>query len=129
MPPSPEQAWTFLPLGYLLTIAVETPVLVYGLSRRLALRDRLIAALWLTACTYPIVVVVLPPLVWAPLGRGWYLLAAETFAPLTECVLFRIAYGAGDSRLSLWRDYGVIVAANLAAFAAGEMLTALGAWG
>ena len=44
--------------------------------------------LWLTACTCPVVVLVLPVL---PEGatRAAYLLAAELFAPAAECLLFR----------------------------------------
>jgi hypothetical protein len=87
-----------------MTVAIETPILLIGLSRRHSLRDRFIAGLWLTACTYPIVFIVLPPLVWTHYGRAWYLVFAETFAPLAECVLFRLAYGPGDSRLAQWRD-------------------------
>ena len=35
----------------------------------------------------PIVVLVLPPLLWQPFGRTWYLVVAETFAPVAECLL------------------------------------------
>ncbi|MEQ8790608.1 MAG: hypothetical protein RIC55_30200 [Pirellulaceae bacterium] len=122
MSPTPQEAWAFLPWGYLLTVLLEAPILLVGLSRRLSWRERLAAGLWLTACTYPIVVVVLPPLLWQPYGRGWYLLVAETFAPVAECVLFRLAYGAGRSRAVLWRDFAVITAANLVSFGAGELL-------
>ena len=104
---------------------IEIPVLMIGLSRRHAWRDRLIAGFWLTACTYPIVVLVLPPLIWAPLGRGWYLVVAEIFAPLAECVLFRLAYGTSEQRSADYRDYAVIIVANLASFGLGELLHAL----
>ena len=52
--------WAFLPIGYLFTIAIETPVLLVGLSRKVTLKQRLCCGIWLTACTYPIVVLVLP---------------------------------------------------------------------
>ncbi|HUR98004.1 MAG TPA: hypothetical protein VMZ26_08080 [Pyrinomonadaceae bacterium] len=52
--------WFFLPFGYLLTILIETPILVAGLPRKLSLRQKLLCRIWLTACTYPIVVLVLP---------------------------------------------------------------------
>lgn len=115
--------WLFLPLGYALTVAVETPVLLFGLSPRHTPARRLLAGLWLTACTYPVVVLVLPVLLeGAP--RAAYLLAAETFAPAAECLLFRAAFCSGDrakgSRAG--RDFAAIVAANLASFAFGEML-------
>jgi hypothetical protein len=57
---SPAELWRFLPLGYLFTILIETPVLLIGLSRRHSIRQRLFAGVWLTACTYPIVVLVMP---------------------------------------------------------------------
>ena len=91
--PDIAATWSFLPWGYALTVLVELPVLLIGLSPRHSLRRRIVAGFALTACTYPIVVIVLPPLVWTPFGRGWYLLVAEIFAPLAECLLFRAAYG------------------------------------
>ena len=84
-----ERLWLFLPLGYALTVAVETPVLLFGLSPRHAPARRLAAGLWLTACTSPVVVLVLPVLLeGAPPAA--YLLAAELFAPAAECLLFRL---------------------------------------
>jgi hypothetical protein len=52
----------FLPLGYVLSILVETPVLLIGLSPTHSLAAKLFAGVWLTACTYPIVVLAMPPL-------------------------------------------------------------------
>ena len=114
-----NEAWRFLPVGYALSVAVETPVLLIGLSSRHSWRRRLFAGLWLTACTYPIVVLVLPALVPA---RIPYLIVAETFAPMAECALFYAVFhdGRGWCEPSLWRDLGVIVLANLASFGFGE---------
>ncbi len=113
--------WRFLPVGYLFTVVLETPVLALLLSPRHPLRRRLFAGLWLTACTYPVVVLVLPPL-FADSSRTAYLAVAETFAPAAECLLFWLAFGrekaAGGS--SLWRDFAAITAANLLSFLAGE---------
>ena len=50
---SSSALWRFLPLGYLLTILIETPILLVGLSKRHPIKRRLLAGLWLTACTYP----------------------------------------------------------------------------
>src|SRR4051794_21252183 len=58
----PSELLRFLPFGYLCTIIIETPVLLAGLSREISLKQRLFAGVWLTACTYPIVVLVLPML-------------------------------------------------------------------
>ena len=121
--PSPPELWRFFPIGYLVTIAVEIPVLIVGLSNRHPLKRKLMAGMWLTACTYPIVTLVLPLLL-ARYSRATYLLIAETFAPIAECILFWLAFGSKSEqwRMSMWRDFGVIVLANLASFGAGELL-------
>jgi hypothetical protein len=125
-----EDLWLFLPFGYLFSVAIETPVLVFGLSPRHTLRRRLFAGLWLTACTYPIVALVLPAL-FEGTSRAAYLVVAETFAPAAECALFWLAFGERSElgRRSMWRDFAAIVAANLASFAAGEVLGAFGWFG
>ena len=117
-----EDLWLFLPVGYLFTVLVETPVLLFGLSPRHPLRRKLLAGLWLTACTYPVVVLVLP-VVMSSAPRWAYIAAAETFAPVAECALFGAAFGV---RPGAWRDFAAITAANLASFGAGEALYALG---
>ena len=113
---SPLELWRFLPLGYLFTIAIETPVLFFGLSHHHSKRQRIAAGIWLTACTYPIVTLVLP-LLFENYSRAAYLVVAETFAPVVECILFWLAFG----KRTTWRDLGVIVLANLASFVAGEI--------
>ena len=120
---SPIELWHFLPLGYLLSILIETPVLLVGLSAQHPMRRRLLAGIWLTACTYPIVTLVLP-LVFVKSSRAVYLIVAETFAPVAECVLFWLAFGneAEVGKASMWRDFAAIVIANLASFGGGEVL-------
>ena len=127
---SPSELWRFLPLGYLLTILIETPILLIGLSKRHPFRRRLLAGIWLTACTYPIVVLVLP-LLFADSSRALYLVVAETFAPVAECVLFWLAYGKAEEvgKRSMWQDFCVIVTANVASFVAGEILNGYGWFG
>ena len=114
---SPFDLWLFLPVGYLLTIAIETPILFFGLSSHHSKQRRILAGLWLTACTYPIVTLVLPLFLWEQ-GRGVFLLVAETFAPVAECLLFWLAFG----RETRWRDFAVIVIANVASFVLGEVI-------
>ena len=127
---SPYFLWRFLIPGYLLTILIETPVLLIGLSKRHSIKRRLIAGVWLTACTYPIVVLVLPPL-FVNTSRATYLVVAETFAPVGECILFWLAYGERTQlgKLSMWRDFATIVVANLASFGLGEVMNAYGWFG
>lgn len=120
-----EDLWHFLLFGYLLTVAVETPVLVLFLARQHTPQRRIFAGLWLTACTYPIVVLVLP-LLFANSSRAAYLLVAETFAPTAECALFYLAFGGQGSGGVTRRDFAAIVAANLLSFLAGEVLGAYG---
>lgn len=135
MPPAPHDLWLFFPLGLALSIALELPVLLVGLSRRHSPRRRVLAAIWLTSCTYPIVFLVLPELIWRPLGpRGElpYVIVAETFAPLAECLLFWWAYIrkandrdaalSGESRLGTAKDMAAIIAANLCSFLLGGYL-------
>ena len=114
---SPWELWHFFPLGYLLTIAIETPVLFFGLSAHHSKLRRIGAGVWLTACTYPIVVLVLP-LLMIDQPRSVFLMVAETFAPLAECALFWLAFG----KEATWRDFAVIVVANLASFLIGEVV-------
>jgi hypothetical protein len=114
---SPWELWHFLPIGYLFTIAIETPILFFGLSNHHPKQRRIMAGLWLTACTYPIVVLVLP-LLFVNSSRALYLAVAEIFAPVAECLLFGLAFGKQARR----RDFGVIVIANLASFLAGEII-------
>lgn len=124
------ELWWFLPFGYLVTVAIETPVLLYALSARHPTRRRLLSGLWLTACTYPVVVLVLP-LVFGSSSRFAYLVTAETFAPVAECALFWTAFGERDElgRASMWRDFAAITAANLLSFALGELLNVYGWFG
>ncbi|MDX1944192.1 MAG: hypothetical protein SFU86_02195 [Pirellulaceae bacterium] len=126
MPPEPADLWTFLPLGYMLSVALETPVLLVGLSRGHSLARRIFAGFWLTGCTYPIVVLVMPLLIWRPLGEAGYVpyvVIAEIFAPAAECLLFWLAFWRGNpaagSRGELIRDMAAIIAANLVSFLGG----------
>ena len=120
---SPSDLWRFLVIGYPFTILIETPILVLGLSKRHSLKQKVFAGVWLTACTYPIVVLVLP-LMFDSTSRAIYLSVAETFAPVAECVLFWLAYGRSEElgKRSMWQDFTTIVIANLASFLGGELL-------
>jgi len=127
---SPSDLWRFFPIGYLFTILIETPVLLIGLSKRHSIKRRLFAGIWLTACTYPIVVLVMYPLL-VNASRAVYLTIAEIFAPVAECILFWLAYGKSDEvgKRSMWQDFATIVIANLASFLGGELLSAYGWFG
>ncbi|HQU93244.1 MAG TPA: hypothetical protein PLK77_13145 [Pyrinomonadaceae bacterium] len=111
--------WYFLPFGYLLTILIETPILLLGLSAEVSFKQRLLCGIWLTACTYPIVVLVLPTIFYGE-PRWLYLAVAETFAPAGECLLFLLAFRGREVE---WvRSFVAILIANLASFGVGEVL-------
>jgi hypothetical protein len=122
--------WTFLPIGYLLTILVETPVLIVGLSRRVTLKQKILCGIWLSACTYPIVVLVMPML-FADWQRWQYLTVAEIFAPVAECVLFWLVFRRrGILNNRDWVEcFVAIVVANLASFGVGEIFNYYGWFG
>lgn len=115
--------WFFLPFGYLVTILIETPVLLFGLSRKLSIKQKMLCGIWLTACTYPIVVLVLPT-VFFGLPRWQYLTVAEIFAPVAECAIFWLAFRSKDLlAVTDWlQSFAAIVIANLASFGMGEVL-------
>ncbi len=117
--------WYFLPVGYLATVLIELPLLVFLLPKEIGVRSRIACGFWLTACTYPIVVLVLPALM-SEFSRQSFLIVAETFAPVAECLLFWAVFrGAGSLDLKGWvRSFLVILIANLASFGIGEMLNA-----
>lgn len=110
-------------VSYLITVCIETPILLVFLSQRHPLSRRFFCGLWLTACTYPVVWFVLPPWIDPSVNRVLYLTVAETFAPAAECLLFWLAFRdeLGGSRSSWLRDFAAIIAANLASFGFGEI--------
>jgi hypothetical protein len=119
--------WAFLPVGYLLTILIETPILLIGLSPRHSLQRKFFAGWWLTACTYPIVVIVLPQFFdMTSEEPNWlYLAVAETFAPVAECALFYLTFiqpevKQGTNKVGATiRDLAMVTLANLASFGFG----------
>ena len=122
--------WYFLPFGYLVTILIETPILFFGLSRKLTVRQKFACGVWLTACTYPIVVIVLPA-IFLGQSRALYLIVAEIFAPVAECILFWLVFRTkGLLETGDWiRSVIAIVVANLASFGIGEIFGAFGWFG
>ncbi len=105
-------------LGYVATVLIEIPVLWFGLHPSHRPGVKLFAGFWLTACTYPIVVLVFPQLIAIGEHRTLFLLVAESFAVVAECVLFSLLTNTGKSTRG--RDWAAIIAANLASFGIGE---------
>lgn len=107
--------WRAMAAGYLLTVLIETPVLAAGMPAR-SWRDRLIAGVWLTAVSYPLVWLVVPAFLDPTAQRFAYLAVAETLAPLVECAAFHFGFGKATPR-----ELAAIVLANLTSFLAGEL--------
>ena len=109
---------------YLITISIETPILLLGLSPRHSIGRRLFCGVWLTACTYPILWLVLPPLFDMEKQRWLYLLIGETFVPIAECAIFWAAFGSREEWNTrwMWRDLITITLANLASFGFGMVM-------
>lgn len=105
-----------------LTIAIETPLLLIGLSAGHSWRVRLAAGAWLTSCTWPPLVIVLPAFIDPVSQPAWYLGVGESCVVLAECLLFQAAFGKGSGRAA-WRDRSAIVMANLASFGIGLAIT------
>ncbi|MFL6373347.1 MAG: hypothetical protein ACJ73D_01650 [Pyrinomonadaceae bacterium] len=97
----------------------------YIIPRKVPIRQRLWLGVWLTACTYPIVILVLPA-IFDGVSRASYLFVAEVFAPVGECTLFWLAYRKDQTLTSSdWaRCLAVIILANLASFGGGEIINA-----
>src|SRR5438552_1759914 len=114
--------------AYLITIAIETLILLVVLSPRHSIGRRLFCGVSLTACTCPFVWIVFPQFFDPGSHRLQYLLVAETFAPVGECAIFWVAFGVREEwgRWSMWRDFLIITLANLASFGAGEWLNEMG---
>jgi len=124
------ELWYFLPFGYLITILIETPILLIGLSPKVSFKQKLLCGVWLTVCTYPIVILVMPSLMFG-FPRWQYLTVAEIFAPVGECVIFWIAFrGKELLETADWvRCLIAIVFANLASFGIGEIINYYGWFG
>jgi hypothetical protein len=120
--------WSLMLKAYLITISIETPILLVGLSPRHSYARRLFCGVWLTACTYPILWLVLPAFLDPGNQRFLYLLVGETFVPIAECAIFWAAFGTHEELGTrwMWRDLITITVANLASFGIGEWINQMG---
>lgn len=109
--------------GYAITVAVETPILCALLSKKHSLRRRVLAGVWLTACSYPFVTLCFPFL-FDQETYIWYVITSEVFAPLSECALFWFAYNRKPpaSAETVFRDCMAVLAANVASCLVGFLL-------
>lgn len=117
-----------LVVGYTLTVAIEIPILFALLSPSHSRKSKLIAGFFLTACSYPLVVFVMPR-IFNPLVEGLlYKSVTETIVPIVECAVFWLLFTrrqkilAAISKRMLVRDFAAITLANLCSFGLGEVL-------
>ena len=112
-------------LGYLLTISMETPVLLLGLANRYSMKEKFIAGALLTACSYPFVAIFFP-MIWNPYENySTYIAVSEVFAPLSECVVFAFLFQLRKPEITTKQrilDFVAIIAANLFSYLFGEFL-------
>lgn len=110
-------------VGYILSLVVELPVLVLGLSPSHKLNEKVLAGLWLTACTYPAFSWVFPSFIHEPVLLTF---VREAYAALGEAFLFWLAFVKLAGGTSLRRDILVVILANVLSFLFGELLKATG---
>lgn len=117
-------------VAYAITVSIELPTLLVGLSRRHPLKHRVFAGFWLTACTYPILWLVMPEFFDLKRQYVLYIAIGETFVPIAECFLFWLSFGRNEprSRKTTVRDFIVIVVANLLSFGLGEVFNQQIGW-
>ena len=122
----------FLVVGYVATVCIEIPVLMWGLHPRHSRSFKMKAGFVLTAFTYPIVVLVLPATIMPYVGRVACIAIAETYAPLAEMLFFRYLV---DQKLLTRPDRNAvtILLANVLSFVIGlvflsEWLMAIVRW-
>ena len=109
--------WREMLGAYLFTIAVESAILWFALSRQHPPGRRLFAGVWLSTCTFPILWIALPAAMYPDTPRWLFLLTGEGFVFAAECALFWLAFDrrrspAGDTLA----DMLAIIVANLASF-------------
>jgi hypothetical protein len=106
--------------AFVLTLAVEVPIVVYLLRREEPNLIRLgILAVFATLATHPAVWYVFTQLFLV--GTPDYALAAETWAIAVEAVF----YGVAVRGLSARRAIGVSLAANMSSFVVGRLVGGL----
>jgi hypothetical protein len=130
---------TFVLVAYLVLAAIETIVFAYGLSPRYSQTEKRLAALWLKACSVPLVAMTLTPfcgalfrqiglaegnmpgLVFNILGYGIWILCVIGLPAVFEIGLFQLALRSRHDPLDQSlrrRDVITIVVANVCTSAA-----------
>ena len=115
---STPELFLFFLFGYVATVALETPVLMLGLSEQHSTQARLMFGFLLTAFTYPVVVLLMAATILPAWGQVAYLVIAETYAPVAEVLFFRFVLNKKLFAAPA-RDAIVIVLANIFSFVVG----------
>ncbi len=110
-------------VGYILSLVVELPVLILALSASYKLIEKVLAGLWLTACTYPAVSWLFSGFIQEPVLLTF---VREAYAAFGEAFLFWLAFVKLAGRTCLRRDILVVILANVLSFLFGELLKSTG---
>jgi hypothetical protein len=119
--------WRVLLLGYCLFVAIELPIFLLALSARNDRRQRIFSALWLTACSFPLVILVMPAFIDMFVPKDWHgpvnTMQIALITPIVECLLFWMLTRPLDepnspqvSQAEWIHDLFVIVFANVLSF-------------
>lgn len=116
--------------GYAFTITVEALVLLVGLSKPHSYARRVAAGVWLPACLYPFLWLLLPHFIDFTRQRPIFASVGEIFISFAKCGLFYLAFqhGRGLTRREQARDWLAISLANFTSFALGELFSPWGLW-
>jgi hypothetical protein len=121
----------FFLVVYLILVLLDAPILLFGLSGAHSRLLRLLAALWVAACAFPLGAFI-PGVILTRTNTFSFVLAVVTglviAAAVIEGALYWIFYKRRQrsKEVSLRRDVTAIIAANLVAIAMGRVIWGLG---
>jgi len=102
-------------VAMVLMTACMALIFALGLSRRHSVKSRIAAAAWLSSCTVPVVLLVIPhflPVIWHWLG-AWSDIASLLVLDVAACLLFWLVFG-NRSQLGKWSMYRDLISVGSA---------------
>jgi hypothetical protein len=108
-------------MGLASTLLIETLILYFGLGKAHDVGSKILIACLLSLTTYPIVNLLIPVLL-NPKTVPAYYWVAETFAVVSECLLFVLVFSKKHSSIvHLTISCSIILLANVASFVYGYL--------